>query len=84
MPGEPENELGSIVASARALLQWEEALGGTGVPVPEGGPDSTAAAGGGLEDAVARLEVLASEGRATTRTSRACRSSAAPVSSSTE
>ncbi len=67
MPGEPENELGSIVASARALLQWEEALGGTGVPVPEGGPDSTAAAGGGLEDAVARLEVLASEAAACTR-----------------
>jgi uracil-DNA glycosylase family 4 len=61
-----ENELAEVMASARELLQWEEALGGQGFPAPGPLPTSSAAAdsnapAAGDQDVAKRLEVLADE-----------------------
>jgi len=72
VPGDPENELASVAASAQELLRWEEALGGAGFPEPDGritaesGPRS-----GHLDetdrDLHARLDLLAAEAAKCTR-----------------
>jgi uracil-DNA glycosylase family 4 len=63
---DPENELASVIASARELLHWEETLGGTGFPAPKAAsplqtPLGEPEAHEGDEDTVARLQVLADE-----------------------
>ena len=63
----PENELASVIASAHELVQWEEALGGTGFPITVPRDEPTSADGrGALEDVDARLDVLAAEAAACT------------------
>ena len=67
---DPENELASVIASAQALLEWEESLGGSGFPMAETVPTPTvepAVAGMDAGDLSARLEVLAEEAAACTR-----------------
>ena len=72
MSSDPENELASVIASARELLQWEDTLGGTGFPTPEASSQIPTALGEpgaqeGDEDTAARLQVLASEAAECTR-----------------
>jgi DNA polymerase len=66
VPLDPENELVSVVASAKELLRWEETLGGLGFPESEApakskltgtAPDAAA----GDPDSRARLQLLADE-----------------------
>jgi DNA polymerase len=67
---DPENELGSVIASAQELLEWEETLGGTGFPMAEAVVSPTVEpAGAGMDagDLGARLEVLAEEAATCTR-----------------
>lgn len=63
-----ENDVASVIASARELLRWEQALGGTGFPATQwatspAGPEADA----GIEDLDARLQVLAAEAASCTR-----------------
>ena len=63
MAADSENELASVIASARELLRWEDTLGGQGFPDP--GPPADALRGGEeAEDLVARLQVLAEQAAA--------------------
>lgn len=69
---DPENELASVITSARELLRWEETLGGTGFPTPEAAspleiPPGAPRAYEGDEDTAARLQVLADEAAECTR-----------------
>lgn len=68
MAQDPEDELADVVASARELLAWEEALGGSGFPTPatpESGAGSVTS--GDSEDVRARLEVLQEQASDCTR-----------------
>ena len=72
MSGDPENELGAVIASAQELIEWERVLGGVGFPEPLAARSSKAdaAASGGTEDAAdveARLRVLVEEAAQCTR-----------------
>jgi DNA polymerase len=62
--GDRENEVASVLASARELLKWEETLGGPGFPEPEGGAPEAA---GASEDVTARLQVLTDQAATCTR-----------------
>jgi DNA polymerase len=72
VPGDLDDELASIAASARELLRWEEALGGSGFPPPGVWPMQEAAAvqhtaGQSANDLRAQLELLAAEAAQCTR-----------------
>lgn len=73
MPGDLDDELASIAASAQELLRWEEALGGSGFPEPgvvalQGGAAPVGhASSQGTHDVRARLELLATEAAQCTR-----------------
>ena len=70
MPGDTENELASVLASAQELLKWEETLGGTGFPTAETAAPLEAAASaarGADPDLYARLEILTNEAAECTR-----------------
>ena len=62
---DPENELASVIASAKELLRWEEALGGAGFPA--GDPTPERAASEADVDVRARLDVLAGQAAECTR-----------------
>lgn len=65
----PDEELASLVASAKELLQWEDALGGEGFPAPASRPQPSGEPKPADEstDTQQRLEVLASEAATCTR-----------------
>lgn len=72
VPGDRENELASIAASAQELLRWEGALGGSGFPASDAaaGPQASCGASeapGSDPGVVARLQVLADEAAECTR-----------------